>query len=154
MWALLQPARITNKVKRAMNRVLGWSPWQWAKHWSEFSAMFRICSEFWVIFRIFRHFSEFLAQKLVYSESLDFVVRGTHNSKNIRPYIFTVVLFRLVFTVVWTVYFYCCGFRLVFTVVWTVYFYCCVFLSLQSQEILNRPVFVTHKSKNIRFILL
>jgi hypothetical protein len=34
MWALLQPARITNKVKRAMNRVLGWSPWQWAKHWS------------------------------------------------------------------------------------------------------------------------
>ena len=23
MWALLQPARITNKVKRAMNRVLG-----------------------------------------------------------------------------------------------------------------------------------
>jgi hypothetical protein len=36
--------------------------------------MFRICSEFWVIFRIFRHFSEFLEQKLVYSESLDFVV--------------------------------------------------------------------------------
>jgi hypothetical protein len=36
--------------------------------------MFRICSEFSVIFRIFRHFSEFLAQKLVYSESLDFVV--------------------------------------------------------------------------------
>jgi hypothetical protein len=51
---------------------------------SEFSAMFRICSEFsvmfiifsefLVIFRIFRHFSEYLAQKLVYSESLDFVV--------------------------------------------------------------------------------
>ena len=50
---------------------------------SEFSAMFRIFSnvqnfqqfsEFLVIFRIFRHFSEYLAQKLVYSESLDFVV--------------------------------------------------------------------------------
>jgi hypothetical protein len=27
--SLLQPARITNKVKKAMN-----SPWQWAKHWS------------------------------------------------------------------------------------------------------------------------
>ena len=36
--------------------------------------MFRIFSEFLVIFRIFRLFSEYLAQKLVYSESLDFVV--------------------------------------------------------------------------------
>ena len=36
--------------------------------------LFRIFSEFLVIFRIFRHFSEYLAQKLVYSESLDFVV--------------------------------------------------------------------------------
>jgi hypothetical protein len=36
--------------------------------------LFRIFSEFWAIFRIFRHFSEFLAQRLVYSESLDFVV--------------------------------------------------------------------------------
>jgi hypothetical protein len=68
---------------------------------SEFSAMFRICSEFSVmfrifsnfqnlfrifskvqnlfrillVFRIFRHFSEYLAQKLVYSESLDFAPR-------------------------------------------------------------------------------
>jgi hypothetical protein len=33
--------------------------------------LFRIFSEFLVIFR---HFSEYLAQKLVYSESLDFVV--------------------------------------------------------------------------------
>ena len=33
--------------------------------------MFRIFSELLVIFR---HFSEYLAQKLVYSESLDFVV--------------------------------------------------------------------------------
>jgi hypothetical protein len=33
------------------------------------------CSEsFQNLFRIFRHFSEYLAQKLVYSESLDFVV--------------------------------------------------------------------------------
>jgi hypothetical protein len=39
--------------------------------------MFRIFSEFLVIFRIFRHFSEYLAQKLVYSESLDFVVTVT-----------------------------------------------------------------------------
>jgi hypothetical protein len=36
--------------------------------------MFRIFSEFLVFFRIFKHFSEYLAQKLVYSESLDFVV--------------------------------------------------------------------------------
>jgi hypothetical protein len=52
---------------------------------SEFSVMFRICSEFsvlfriwWeflVIFRIFRFFSEYLAQKLICSESLDFVVK-------------------------------------------------------------------------------
>jgi hypothetical protein len=39
--------------------------------------MFRICSEFLVIYRIFRLFSEYLAQKLVCSESLDFVVVGT-----------------------------------------------------------------------------
>jgi hypothetical protein len=45
---------------------------------SEFSVMFRIFSEFLVIFRIFRHFSEYLAQKLVYSESLDFVVIYTN----------------------------------------------------------------------------
>jgi hypothetical protein len=44
---------------------------------SEFSVMFRICSEFSAMFRIFsnvqnfQQFSEFLAQKLVYSESLD-----------------------------------------------------------------------------------
>jgi hypothetical protein len=44
------------------------------QQFSEFSVMFRICSEFLVIFRIFRLFSEYLAQKLVCSESLDFVV--------------------------------------------------------------------------------
>jgi hypothetical protein len=27
-------ATTTNKVKRTMNRVLGWSPWQWPIHWS------------------------------------------------------------------------------------------------------------------------
>ena len=36
--------------------------------------IFRICSEFLVTFRIFRLFSEYLAQKLVCSESLDLVV--------------------------------------------------------------------------------
>jgi hypothetical protein len=38
---------------------------------SEFSVMFRICSEFSVMFRLC---SEYLALKLVCSESLDFVV--------------------------------------------------------------------------------
>jgi hypothetical protein len=37
--------------------------------------MFRIFTEFLVIFRLF---SEYLAQKLVYSESLDFVVKEIH----------------------------------------------------------------------------
>ena len=44
---------------------------------SNFQNLFRIFSNFQNLFRIFRilrHFSEFLAQKLVYSESLDFVV--------------------------------------------------------------------------------
>jgi hypothetical protein len=52
---------------------------------SEFSVIFRICSEFLAIFRIFseflvifRHFSVYLAQKLVYSESLDFVVDASY----------------------------------------------------------------------------
>ena len=44
--------------------------------------LFRIFSEFLVIFRIFRHFSEYLAQKLVYSESLDFVVLGRYTHVN------------------------------------------------------------------------
>ena len=37
--------------------------------------LFRIFSNVQNLFRIFRHFSEYLAQKLVYSESLDFAPR-------------------------------------------------------------------------------
>jgi hypothetical protein len=55
---------------------------------SEFSVMFRICSEFSAIFRIFRICSESVAQKLVYSESLDFIVKviyTTASSNIISP---------------------------------------------------------------------
>ena len=57
---------------------------------SEFSAMFRICSEFSAIFRIFWICSEFsvmfriFSEKLVYSESLDFVVYELYSGFLIR----------------------------------------------------------------------
>ena len=45
-----------------------------------FQLMFRICSEFSVNVQNVQTFSEFLAQKLVYSELLDFVVIVYRNS--------------------------------------------------------------------------
>jgi len=43
-------------------------------------SMFRICSEFSVNVQNVQTFSEFLAQKLVYSEFLDFVVEATNTN--------------------------------------------------------------------------